>query len=51
MARGGSALYEQREPVTAEGRQLGPFIAQFNLPRTAFEDLMTAWRWTSNSGV
>ena len=33
-------LYEQGEPVTAEGRQLRPFIAQFKLPRTAFEDLI-----------
>jgi 15-cis-phytoene synthase len=33
-------LYEGREPLTREGRNLAPFIKQFNLPRTAFEDLI-----------
>jgi 15-cis-phytoene synthase len=33
-------LYQGREPVTPEGRNLAPFIRQFNLPRTAFEDLI-----------
>jgi phytoene synthase len=33
-------LYEGGEPVTREGRNLAPFIRQFNLPRTAFGDLI-----------
>ena len=33
-------LYEGREPVTAEGRSLRPFLQRFNLPRSAFEDLI-----------
>src|SRR5580765_7573826 len=33
-------LYEGREPATDQGRQLRPFITQFKLPRTAFEDLI-----------
>ena len=35
-----AALYEGREPLTPEGRALRPFIATFNLPRSAFEDLI-----------
>jgi phytoene synthase len=33
-------LYDGVEPVTREGRNLAPFVRQFNLPRTAFEDLI-----------
>jgi 15-cis-phytoene synthase len=33
-------LYEGQEPVTAEGRGLRPFLQRFNLPRSAFEDLI-----------
>jgi phytoene synthase len=33
-------LYEGREPETTPGRRLLPFIRQFNLPRTAFEDVI-----------
>jgi phytoene synthase len=33
-------LYEGREPETTPGRRLLPFIIQFNLPRTAFEDVI-----------
>jgi phytoene synthase len=33
-------VYEGRESVTSEGRNLAPFIRRFNLPRTAFEDLI-----------
>src|SRR4029079_10071956 len=32
-------LFEGGAPVTVQGRQLLPFIAQFKLPRTAFADL------------
>lgn len=35
-----SGLYEGREPLTAEGRSLRPFLQRFNLPRSAFEDLI-----------
>lgn len=34
------ALYEGRSPSTPQGRQLLPFITQFTLPRSAFEDLI-----------
>ncbi len=33
-------LYEGREPATVPGKQLLPFITQFKLPRSAFEDLI-----------
>jgi phytoene synthase len=33
-------LYERREPATRQGRNLAPFIKRFNLPRTAFEDVI-----------
>jgi phytoene synthase len=33
-------LYEAREPGTAQGRGLAPHIKAFNLPRSAFEDLI-----------
>jgi phytoene synthase len=33
-------LYDGREPATPQGRQLQPYISKFNLPRTAFEDLI-----------
>jgi 15-cis-phytoene synthase len=33
-------LYESRPPLTEQGRRLAPFISQFNLPRSAFEDLV-----------
>jgi len=33
-------LYDGREPATPEGKQLLPFISQFSLPRSAFEDLI-----------
>ena len=35
-----ACLYEGREPATGQGRHLLPFIREFNLPRTAFEDLI-----------
>jgi phytoene synthase len=33
-------LYEFREPGSEEGKRLAPFVGQFNLPRSAFEDLI-----------
>jgi 15-cis-phytoene synthase len=33
-------LYGGEQPSTSQGRQLLPFIAQFKLPRSAFEDLI-----------
>jgi phytoene synthase len=33
-------LYDGGEPATKQGRQLRPYVSQFNLPRTAFEDLI-----------
>jgi 15-cis-phytoene synthase len=33
-------LYEGREPVTAQGKRLAPFIAKYDLPRSGFEDLI-----------
>ena len=33
-------LYAGREPVTPQGRGLRPFLQRFNLPRSAFEDLI-----------
>ena len=33
-------LYEGREPATAQGKQLAPFIAKYHLPRSGFEDLI-----------
>jgi len=33
-------LFENREPLTEQGRQLLPFIARYNLPRSAFDDLI-----------
>ena len=35
-----ACLYDGGTPGTAQGRQLGPFIRQFTLPRTAFDDLI-----------
>ena len=35
-----AGLYEGRDPLTPEGRALRPYIAMFNLPRAAFEDLI-----------
>ena len=35
-----AACYERREPQTSQGRALVPVIAQFNLPRQPFEDLI-----------
>src|SRR5436190_13294611 len=35
-----AGLYEGREPLTPEGRSLRPYIQRFNLPRSAFEDLI-----------
>ena len=32
--------YDGREPVTAQGRRLQPFVRQFDLPRQAFEDVI-----------
>ncbi len=33
-------LYDGGAPVTSQGRQLLPYVAQFSLPRSAFEDLI-----------
>ena len=33
-------LYEGREPATPQGLGLRPFLQRFNLPRSAFEDLI-----------
>ncbi|RPI48820.1 MAG: squalene synthase HpnD, partial [Acidobacteria bacterium] len=33
-------LYDGREPATSQGKRLAPFIAQFALPRSAFDDLI-----------
>jgi 15-cis-phytoene synthase len=33
-------LYEGHPPATQQGRRLLPFLAKFNLPRSAFEDLV-----------
>ena len=33
-------LYEAREPATAQGDELAPYIKAFNLPRSAFDDLI-----------
>jgi len=33
-------LYEGGVPVTAQGQRLLPFVSAFNLPRSAFEDLI-----------
>jgi phytoene synthase len=33
-------VYEGGQPTTVQGRQLLPFISQFKLPRSAFEDLI-----------
>jgi phytoene synthase len=33
-------MYDGREPATAQGRQLRPFVSQFRLPRSAFHDLI-----------
>jgi phytoene synthase len=33
-------LYEGQEPLTPQGRTLRPYIQKFNLPRSAFEDLI-----------
>ena len=33
-------LYEGGTPVTAQGRQLLPYVKRFSLPRSAFEDLI-----------
>ncbi len=33
-------LYDGRDPATPQGVQLRPFIAEFNLPRSAFDDLI-----------
>ena len=33
-------MYEDGRPATVQGRQLLPFIRQFRLPRSAFEDLI-----------
>src|SRR5207253_6801468 len=33
-------LYGEGDPITTQARQLKPYIAQFNLPRSAFEDLI-----------
>jgi 15-cis-phytoene synthase len=33
-------LYDGREPITGEGRQLLPFISRYKLPRSAFDDLI-----------
>jgi 15-cis-phytoene synthase len=33
-------LYAGREPATAQGQHLAPFIAKYNLPRSGFEDLI-----------
>lgn len=33
-------LYDGREPATAQGRELAPYIEAFHLPRSAFEDLI-----------
>ncbi|HEV3216532.1 MAG TPA: presqualene diphosphate synthase HpnD [Vicinamibacterales bacterium] len=35
-----ACLYEGGEPATREGRNLCPYIKQFNLPRAAFGDLI-----------
>jgi phytoene synthase len=35
-----AGLYEGREPRTPQGRSLRPYIQRFNLPRSAFEDLI-----------
>lgn len=32
--------FDDREPATAEGRRLKPFVGRFNLPRQPFEDLI-----------
>lgn len=33
-------VYERRDPETPQARQLLPFVERFNLPRSAFEDLI-----------
>lgn len=33
-------LYRGREPATAQGRELAPYMKAFNLPRSAFDDLI-----------
>ena len=33
-------MYGAAEPATKQGRELQPFVARFNLPRSAFEDLV-----------
>lgn len=33
-------LYEGREPATAQGDELAPYIKAFNLPRSAFDNLI-----------
>ena len=35
-----AGLFEGREPLTPEGRGLRPFLQRFNLPRSAFDDLI-----------
>ena len=35
-----SRCYDGRDPATAQGRQLKPFVRQFDLPRQAFEDVI-----------
>ena len=40
LARRAGALLRQVAPLTAQGRQLQPFIAPFDLPRQAFEDVI-----------
>src|SRR5947199_1777900 len=32
--------YDGREPATAQGRRLQPFVRRFDLPRQAFEDVI-----------
>src|SRR5262245_46901294 len=32
--------YDGTEPVTAQGRRVQPYVRQFALPRTAFEDVI-----------
>jgi len=34
------AIYDGQLPATPQGRQLMPYVARFNLPRSAFEDLI-----------